>query len=99
MVSPRQALLCHVQLVRAAITYHPGVSLLLAAVLPGMSLPFRSVIPAASGALWALSNSSHFSNFIFSVSSCLSGLWGGETTLLQLWEVREIRTHGHSGLK
>jgi len=43
----------------------------------GMPVPLSSAIRAARGALWALSN------LICSVLSCLFGLWGGETELLE----------------
>lgn len=71
-VCPRQALLCSVQLMRAAMH-----------CCSGMPLPFSSAIRAAIGALWALSDFPYFSNFICPVPSCHSGLWGGETALLQ----------------
>ena len=55
-MSLRQALLCCLQLVRAAMTFHAGISLLLTALLLWDATAFSSAITAASGVLWALSD-------------------------------------------
>lgn len=66
---PRQALLCHVQLIRTAIRTpcHPGVWLILHHCF-GLPLPFSSAIGAAGAALRGLFNSPHFSLISFALS-------------------------------